>query len=68
MKKILLTVVLLSALTAAQAHTRHTHRTARPHSHVTIAPVATAASDDTVIYLGTNEFYIALEREGVYRG
>ena len=64
MKKILLTAVLLSALTAAQAHRRHSAHT----TPVAPAATATSAKDDIVIYIGTNEFYLELEREGVSRG
>ena len=76
MKKILLTALVLTAFTAAQAHSVKTekssttppaksnHKSSKAHTGN-----ATAGSkDNSANYIGTNDFNLALVREGVRMG
>jgi hypothetical protein len=75
MKKILFLTLIFSALTYI-GHAQHdtkagpkkdnkeTPKPATPPND----PKSTPKGDESVIYLGTNEFFIALEREGILKG
>jgi hypothetical protein len=79
MKKIFITALILAACSAAQAHTRGTAKPdAAPPRHEEQSKPSkpapdpapkggktAASSEDMSGYVGTNDFYMALVREGV---
>jgi hypothetical protein len=83
MKKIIFLALLLTSFTAAQAQTNNTSiaskenkDTVKPSAGSKIkaipaAPAAkptAAASDDSAHFVGTNDFYLVLVREGMRKG
>jgi hypothetical protein len=78
MKKILTIALILTAGTSAFSQSnKTTHGKTTPavrpagHKHAqaaaigAAAPASAAATDDSANYVGTNDFYLALVREGV---
>ena len=77
MKNILIIIALLAAFTTANAETNTTATTTEKATKETKATVketpttkdATAAySDDSSKFVGTNDFYLLLVREGIRKG
>lgn len=68
MKKLLLTTLLLPACLAAGAHSLSPHKVkaAKPNPHKQTTAIVSQQS--SAIYVGTNDFYLALVREGVSKG
>jgi biotin carboxyl carrier protein len=79
MKKIMITALVFAAFATARAQTPATApaaaqskpRTETSAKEQTPAPAAkegtAAATDDSAGYVGTNDFYLALVREGIRR-
>ena len=74
MKNILLLALILAAYSAASAHSHPTtadRQSLKPKpqtkaaTKAATAPASAAAKDDSANYVGTNDFYLALVREGI---
>lgn len=78
MKKILIMAMLCSVVSLAQAETpkaakpaeqSQTEQKAKEQTPATLTPAkeSSASNDDTAGFVGTNDFYLALIREGIRR-
>ena len=73
MKNILLLTLVLAAYGSVSAHSHkaaakevEVSKTAvKPIDKNATAPASAAATDDSANYVGTNDFYLALVREGI---
>jgi myo-inositol-hexaphosphate 3-phosphohydrolase len=75
MKKIIIIALTLIAFTTAEAQTNKTAKTettttqtVKADTKATPALPTAAATDDSANYVGTNDFNLALIREGIRKG